>query len=68
MWRQDAEQRSICGMIRNEAQADTGNLTAINSSPVDSERNADLELSNTSVRGIKENKIEASNVHKIHQK
>jgi len=56
------------GMIRNETQADTGDLTAINSSPLVSERNADLELSKTSFRGTKKNELEASNTHKMHHK
>lgn len=42
---QHAEQRSTGGMIRNETQADTGDLAAINNLPRVSERNADLELS-----------------------
>lgn len=62
---QDAEQRNTGGMIRNETQADTGDLTAINNPPVDSERNADLELNKTSFRGTKENRIEASNAHRL---
>lgn len=65
---QDAEQKSTGRRIRNETQADTGDLTVINNSPIVNERNADLELCKTSFRGAKENKVEASNTHEMHHK
>lgn len=44
------------GTIRDEAQAGTGDPTAINNSPMVSYRNADLELSKTGFRGDKDSK------------
>lgn len=65
---QDAEQRSTDGLIKIETQADTGVLTAINNSPIVSERNTDLELSKTIFQGTKEKKTEASHAHKMYHK
>lgn len=52
-------------MREDGAWAGTGDPMAMNSSPMGSYRNADLDLDKTSFRGSKENKEIVSKIHNV---